>query len=157
MAKPKVSEAAKLFIVQSLACFDSPSVVAAALKREYGVTISRQSIESYDPTKAAGERISQKWREIFEATRTAHIEDVARIGITHLSVRLRFLQRLVEKAEDQGNTALVAQLLEQAAREVGGSYTNRREMTGKDGGSIKTETKTETRTWRQILRDEHGG
>lgn len=157
MAKSRVPEAAKLFVTQSLACFDSPSVVAAALKTEFGVTLSRQSIESYDPTKAAGAKIAQKWREIFDATRAAYLKDVAKIGISHMSVRLRILQRMVEKAEVQGNSALVAQLLEQAAKEVGGAYTNRREITGKDGGSIKTETRTETRTWRQILRDEHGG
>lgn len=157
MAKPKVSEAAKLFIVQSLACFDSPSVVAAALKTEYDVTISRQTIESYDPTKAAGAKMGPKWREIFDATRQAYLKDIAKIGISHMPVRLRILQRMVDKAENQGNSALVAQLLEQAAKEVGGSFTNRREITGKDGGSIKTETKAETRTWRQILRDEHEG
>ncbi|TBH09919.1 DUF2280 domain-containing protein [Rhizobium leguminosarum] len=157
MAKPKVSDAAKMFIVQSLACFDSPSVVAAAVKTEFDVIISRQSIESYDPTKAAGAKMGPRWREIFDATRTAYLADIAKVGISHMAVRLRILQRMVDKVEVQGNSALVAQLLEQAAKEVGGSYTNRREITGKDGGSIKTETKTETRTWRQILRDEHEG
>ena len=149
MAKPKIPDRAKMFIVTSLACFDSPSVVSAAVKAEYGVAITRQSIESYDPTKTAGARVAPKWKQIFEQTREAYLADVAKIGVSHRAVRLRIMQRMVEKAEAQGNSPLVAQLLEQAAKEMGGAFTNRRELTGRDGGSIKTET----RTWRQILRD----
>jgi hypothetical protein len=40
------------------------------------------------------------------------------------------------------NFGMTAQLLEQAAKEVGDAYTNKLkvESTGKDGGPIKTET-----------------
>jgi len=152
MVKPNISEAAKTFIVQSLACFDTPSVVAAALQAEYGVTISRQAIEGYDPTKAAGARVANRWKEVFDATREAYLVDLAKIGISHKAVRLRVLQRMVDKAEDKGNSALVAQMLEQAAKEMGGAFTNRREMTGKEGAPVSASV--EVRTWRQILRDE---
>ncbi len=40
------------------------------------------------------------------------------------------------KAEDQGNMVLAAQLLEQAAKEMGNAFTNRRELTGKDGKDL---------------------
>lgn len=45
MAKAKLSVEAKTFIVQSLACFDSPSTVAAAVKKELGLDVSRQLVE----------------------------------------------------------------------------------------------------------------
>ena len=35
-----------------------------------------------------------------------------------------------------GNIALAAQLFEQAAKEAGDSYTNRRELTGKNGAPL---------------------
>ena len=39
---------------------------------------------------------------------------------------------------------LVAQLLEQAAKETGGAFTNRRELTGKGGGPIASQITTVT-------------
>lgn len=152
MAETKITDEAKTFIVTSLACFDTPSIVAVAVNAAYGIEVTRQAIESYDPTKVAGARIAPKWKEIFDATREAYLNDVAKIGISHRAVRLRILQRMVEKAEDQGNSPLVAQMLEQAAKEMGGAFTNRREITGKEGAPVAA--KVEVRTWRQILRDE---
>lgn len=128
MAKHKISDEVKTFIVTSLACFDSPSVVSAAVKTEFGVTISRQAVEGYDPNKTAGARVAPKWKQIFEQTREAYLGDVAKIGVSHRAVRLRIMQRMVDKAEGQGNTALVAQLLEQAAKEMGGLYTNKQHI-----------------------------
>lgn len=136
MRQPTISNAAKTFIVQSLACFDSPSDVAASVRATHGVSIARQSIEAYDPTKAAGERLCPKWRAVFFATRAAFIAEVGRIGITHRAVRLRMLQRMADKAEAQGNLKLVLSLLEQAAKEMGGAYTNRHEIVGSGGKDL---------------------
>ncbi len=136
MAKPKLPNEVKMLIVQSLACGDTPSAVATLVKAAHQISISRQTIESYDPTKAAGARLSAKFRAVFEATRAAFFEDIGRVGISHRVVRLRALQRMAEKAEECGNNALAARLLKQAAEEVGGSYTNRRELTGKDGKDL---------------------
>jgi hypothetical protein len=139
MASPKLTEPAKIFIVQAVACFDSPSVVVAAIRREFGESITPQTVEAYDPTKRAGRNCSAKWKAIFEETRRAFLEDTAAIAISHRAVRLRALQRMAEKAETQGNMALSAQLLEQAAKEQGNAFTNRREITGRNGGALQTE------------------
>jgi len=140
MAKAKLSPEQQTYAVQSLACFDSPSVVAASLRKDYGVTITPQSIEAYDPTKKAGANLSDRWRALFEETRKTFLEDTAAIAISHRAVRLRALQRMAEKAETQGNMVLAANLLEQAAKEVGDSFTNRRELTGKDGKDLPAPT-----------------
>jgi hypothetical protein len=60
MAKGKLPEAVKTFIVQSLACFDTPSVVVDAVRKEFGETITRQSVEGYDPYKKAGSNLAEK-------------------------------------------------------------------------------------------------
>lgn len=140
MAKAKLTHEQQTYAVQALACFDSPSVVAAALRKDYGVTITPQSIEGYDPTKKAGSGLSVKWKALFEETRKTFLEDTATIAISHRAVRLRALQRMSEKAETQGNMVLAASLLEQAAKEVGDSFTNRRELTGKDGKDLPAPT-----------------
>lgn len=136
MAKAKLNPEQQTYVVQALACFDSPSVVVAALKRDYAVTLTPQAVECYDPNKKAGAGLSAKWRALFEETRKTFLEDTATIGISHRAVRLRALQRMAEKAEAQGNMVLAANLLEQAAKEVGDSFTNRRELTGKGGSPL---------------------
>lgn len=136
MSKGKLNDAVRTFIVQALACFDTPSAVVAAVKKEYGLEVSRQSVEGYDPTKVAGTKLSKKWTALFEETRKVFLEDTAGIAISHRAVRLRALQRMAEKAEGQGNLVLAKELLKQAAEEVGNVYSNRRELTGKDGKDL---------------------
>ena len=136
MAAPKLNNEIRTFIVQSLACFDGPSTVVKAVQEEFRITVTRQSIETYDPTKRAGKGLAPKWCTIFEETRAAFLEDTSKIGISHRAVRLRGLQRMAEKAEAQGNMVLASSLLEQAAKEMGGAFTNRREVTGKDGKDL---------------------
>lgn len=136
MAKGKLKDDVKTFIVQSLACFDTPSIVVEAVRKEFGESITRQSVEGYDPTKKAGANLAEKWRLLFEETRKTFLEDTASIAISHRAVRLRALQRMADKAETQGNMVLASSLLKQAAEEVGNAYTNRRELTGKDGKDL---------------------
>lgn len=136
MAGAKLNTEIRTFIVQSLACFDSPSTVVKAVQDEFGVKITKQSAESYDPNKRAGRDLADRWRAIFEGTRAAFLEDTSKIGISHRTVRLRALQRMAEKAEGLGNMVLASSLLEQAAKEMGGAFTNRREVTGKDGKDL---------------------
>ncbi|MDX0499086.1 DUF2280 domain-containing protein [Sinorhizobium medicae] len=140
MANPKYSDEVKTYVVQAIACFDSPAVVAKAVKAEFDVVISPQAVEAYDPTKRAGRKLSQRFRLLFEETRKTFLEDTANIAISHRAVRLRALQRMAEKAETQGNMVLAANLLEQAAKEVGDSYTNRRQISGPDGGPVEVRT-----------------
>jgi hypothetical protein len=125
----------KTYIVMQLACFDTPSVVADAVKDEFGIVVTRQQVEGYDPTKKSGEALAKRWKDLFHATREKFKADVSAIPISHKSVRLRALQRMAAKAEHMKNLPLAAQLLEQAAKEVGEAYTNRQkvEHTSPDG------------------------
>ncbi|MGX5830348.1 DUF2280 domain-containing protein [Mesorhizobium sp. 43Arga] len=130
MATAKLPEAAKALVVQRLAAFDSPSDVVEVVKKEFGISVSRQSVEFFDPTKRAGKNLAPKWRAIFEQAREAFLRETATIGISHRVVRLRALQRMADKAEEMGNSEMVLKILRQAAEEVGGMYTSRREYTG---------------------------
>lgn len=120
-----LSNEVKAFIVQALACFDTPSQVAEAVKNEFGIEVSRQSVESHDPTKRAAQRLAKRWVVLFEDTRKRFREETAEIPIANRAYRLRALGRMAEKAENMRNLALTAQLLEQAAKEVGDVYVNR--------------------------------
>lgn len=138
MAGNKLSDEVKAFIVQALACYDAPSVVAEAVKQEFGLVVSRQSVEQYDPTKRAGRNLSEKWRVVFEATRTEFKAKTNDIPIANKAVRLRALQRMADKAESMRNLPLAAQLLKQAAEEVGDVYTNKQKIDAKVQATART-------------------
>lgn len=127
----------KRFIVQALACYDTPSQVAEAVKEEFGLVIDRQHVAVYDPTKKVGKALSQKWRDLFEETRKKFLNNVSDIPIANQTFRLRALNRMFARAESVKNLALASQLLEQASKEVGGAFTNRHELTGKNGGPVE--------------------
>jgi len=133
----KLTDKQKLFIVKGLACYDTPTQVAAAVKEEFGIDVPRTQVAKYDPTKEAGCDLSTKLCAIFEATRAEFLEQVKDIPIASQAFRLRALGRMLNKVESQGNVALATQILEQAAKETGGAFTNRREVTGKGGGPIQ--------------------
>lgn len=130
----------KAFIVQALACFDTPTQVAEAVKQEFGIELSRPHVQAYDPTKAIAKNLGKKWRELFDATRKAFLNDRATIPIASQNYRLRALNRMYETAALRGNLPLAAQLLEQAAKEAGEAFTNKHKLehTGKGGGPITT-------------------
>ncbi|HED3851508.1 TPA: DUF2280 domain-containing protein [Enterobacter soli] len=125
----------KAFIVQSLACFDTPSQVVELVKKEFGLSITRQQVESHDPTKANGRGLAKKWVELFHETRKRFQTELSDIPIANKAYRLRALDRMMTRAEGMKNMALAASLMEQAAKEVGDAYSNKQkvEHTSPDG------------------------
>ncbi|UXZ98891.1 DUF2280 domain-containing protein [Pseudomonas phytophila] len=115
----------KSFIVQALACFDTPSQVVEAVKNEFGLVVSRQQVETHDPTKSAAKGLAVKWATLFHDTRKRFREQTAEIPIANRAYRLRAMNRFVEKAETMKNIVLAMQILEQAAKEAGDMYVNR--------------------------------
>lgn len=125
-ARRGLSDDVKTAIVQALACYEMPSDVVRLIREDFDVEVSRQAVETYDPTKHAGAALSPAYRAIFEATRDRYLSEAGKIGIAHQPVRLRNLQRLAGKAEAAGNLALAASITEQAAKEIGGFYARHR-------------------------------
>ena len=126
----------KLFIVRSLAQFNTPQETVVLVKEEFEIDVSRQQCEAYDPTKRVGKDLSEEFKKEFEATRKDFLDAPQNIPIANLSVRL---QRLENQYIKHGKNRVAAQsLLKQAAEDIGGKYTNKQEITGKDGQSLQT-------------------
>ncbi len=136
----KLSEDVKRFMVEALACYDSPSLVSESVKEEFGLTVPRQQVELYDPTKNAGKALSKKWRVVFEEARSNFKAGVAEVPIANRVFRLRALNRIAVKAERMRNMPLTLQVLEQAAKEVGDTYVNRQRTEGREGGDAPQPT-----------------
>lgn len=133
-----LSTEVKAFIVQSLACYETPAKVIELVKENFKVTVTRQQVSAYDPANAMAKSLSRKWVDLFNSTRTRFQTEITDIPIANKSYRLRVLDRMATKTEGMKNFSLTAQLIEQAAKECGDSYTNKQKLehTGKDGGPI---------------------
>lgn len=128
----------KAFIVQALACFDTPSQVVESVHKEFGIAITRQQVESHDPMKASGKGLAQKWVDLFHDTRKRFQTELSDIPIANKAYRLRALDRMMTKAENMRNMALAASLMEQAAKECGDAYTNKQKLEHSGGLAVSS-------------------
>lgn len=123
----QLSKDVRRFIVVRLACFETPTEVAAAVNETFGLTLDRRNISHYHP-EYAGADLAKEWRGLFAATRKAYLEETADIPVAQQAFRLRQLQSLYDRAKLRGNDKLAAEHLRQAAEEVGEVYTNSRRL-----------------------------
>lgn len=131
-----LKEPVKIFIVQALACRDTPQEVAEQVLQEFRVKVDRKQCQSYDPTKAAGKNLSKKFIELFNKTRADFDAGLIDIPIAQKYYRLKQYQKHLEK--NARNTVMSLNIMKQAAQDLGGQFTNRQEITGKDGKPIET-------------------
>ena len=99
--------------------------MSAAVKEEFRIDITRQAVEAYNPTRVIGKNLSAKLREHFYKVREAFRRDIDEIPIASKAVRLRLLNQMVFDSMDNKAYREAAELLEQAAKEVGGVYIGR--------------------------------
>ena len=131
-----LKEPVKIFIVQALACRDTPQEVAEAVKQEFGLVIDRMQCSTYDPTKQSGRNLGTNLKKLFEDTRKKFDEGLIDIPIANKHYRLRQYQKRLE--QNSKNIVMSFKILEQAAKDCGGQFTNKQEITGKDGKPIET-------------------
>lgn len=124
----KLTDAEKTFVVTRLACYDPPTVVLKALEAEFGKKPSLQAIEYYNYGCYQSRKLAKKWVDLFNATRKAFTDDVAAHGIANKAFRLQRMHTMMENAFQKGNYPLAASILEQAAKEMGDMFTNKRQV-----------------------------
>lgn len=137
--KVSLSDDQKRWVVTQNAQHRRPSAVAKAFGEEFAFEISKQLVEVYDPTKAAGSNLSDEFRVLFEKTRKAYDEDRTGIPTLNKIFRLRILNDLALDALERNDGAELRATLKQIALEDGGGYTNKRELSGPDGAAISVQ------------------
>lgn len=130
----KLRREVQLYIVRSLAQFNTPTETAQAVQQEFGIEMTRQKCEAYDPTKRTGQNLSAELKGEFEITRQNFIDNPQHVPLANLTYRLQRMQRVIDGAGK--NNILILSTLEQAAKDVGGVFTNRKEITGKNGEAL---------------------
>jgi hypothetical protein len=122
----KLDRKLKVLLIDRLARFETPTEIARSIKEELGIELSPQQVEHYDPTKLAGEDLSEDLKTLFEERRTRYLEQIGSIPISNKAYRLQRLQKIVDDPRNAKNPVLVADILEQAAKECGGHFEAKR-------------------------------
>ncbi|AMW78636.1 hypothetical protein AMD27_06890 [Acinetobacter sp. TGL-Y2] len=134
-----LKEPVKIFIVQSLACFETPQQVADAVEEIYKIKIDRKQCHSYDPSKYAGRNLSKKLKDLFDKTRGDFCKNIFDIPIANQAFRLKEIQKMYE---DAGKNKVSKQNLLKLAYQETDARTTKQEITGPDGGPIQNENTT---------------
>ena len=134
-----LKEPVKIFIVQSLACFETPQQVADAVKQDFKIEVSRQQVAAYDPTKYVGRNLSKKLTELFHQTREDFRKNIFDIPIANQAFRLREIQKMYD---DAGKNKVARQNLLKLAYQETDARTTKQEITGAGGDPIQTENTT---------------
>jgi len=114
----------RTWIVEQLACYETPADVAEEASEKFGKDITRQQVEHYDPNRT--DRVAEKWEKLFQETRDEYLTNERRVAIANKLWRLRQLQDIVQS--DDATREEKMEALEQAAKESGGKYTNTKHL-----------------------------
>ncbi|MFY4973788.1 DUF2280 domain-containing protein [Acinetobacter baumannii] len=144
-----LKEPVKIFIVQSLACFETPQQVADAVQQRFGIEIDRRQCEGYDPTKFSGRNLSKKLTELFHQTREDFRKNIFDIPIANQAFRLREIQKMYE---DAGKNKVAKQNLLKLAYQETDARTTKQEITGAGGEAIQTESTTYVTASKELVR-----
>lgn len=118
-------------IVRSLAVFNRPTDIIKSVKDNFGIDVSSQQVAYYDPSNKVSRDLRQELRDEFERTRKEFLANSENIPIANKVFRLNELQRIIDTHHK--NPVMVMSALEQAAKEVGGLYTNKKDPSSSDG------------------------
>lgn len=122
------------FVAESIGQFATPTEIVEEVRERYGIEMTREHVRAYNPWQRSD--VAEKWVVICKAARAKFDADVSPIPLAHQAYRLAELQKLYGSTKSE---EFKAELLAQAAKEIGGAFTNRRELSGQGGGPIQTE------------------
>lgn len=129
-----------------LAQWRAPAEIRDHFKAEHDVDLPIRNIIAYDPMSlyfAAGD----KWRDLHTKARETFVAATMQHSIANQSFRLNELSDLYKQAKKRGNHVLAAQLMKQAAEEVGGAFTNERNV------NLKRDAPEDADDRRRLVRD----
>lgn len=138
-----LSDKHKNFIVEQLAMYSTPQEVADLVKNQFGIELARSQVNNYDPTTSYYKG-SKKWLEIYTTVRQKFLTETSSIAVANKAYRLRELDTIYknQKSSKIQNTVAMKDTLEQAAKESGDAFTNRKEISGPNGKPVEFQSKT---------------
>lgn len=121
----KLTDDIREWVVTELAGWVDPSVIMHALLEDHGITITRQSVQYYDPTTVAGRQLSEKWKTLFHEARAAFVAGKVKIPAANKMVRVRLREEMALSAKGRGEFKVANDILNSIAEEMGDKFTNK--------------------------------
>jgi hypothetical protein len=140
----------KAFIVTAYARFEGTAEIIRSFRERYDLELTHAQANHYN-VPGASCNCAPKWKELFQSVRKSFLDNVDAIGIANKTVRIQRLEYLCSLALTRKNVKLAAELMEQAAKEMGEVFTNRREVKSDVRSVTATMTTDELR--QEILKD----
>ena len=109
----KLTTAQQEYVVERLAAFCNPGEVVRSVREKFGITLTRQAVEQYDPTR--DRRCPARWTTLFRLRRQAILESKGLHGAVDRAAQSRSRERVALCAIE----GLAADMLETLARQVG--------------------------------------
>lgn len=121
----------KAFVVKQFAIFRTPTEIVRLVRDNFDIVIARQSVAYYDPVH--NKTLAAHWCEMFWMTRRKFLSMMTVIPLAHQAYRLQQLQDSLNRqlSRPNINETLLLDIIEQAAKEVGGIFTNHRVLSAK--------------------------
>jgi hypothetical protein len=133
-------------ITRRLACFEKPADIVRWLKAELDMDVDMHKVMYHDPTRVQGRSLGQSWRILFDTARKGFLTNVETVPIANQGYRLAMLDMLFNDAVKAKNKIEARSCLEQAAKEIGGIYSNVRTLNTPDMGKATAEIPAEERS-----------
>lgn len=147
-----LSHNAKVRLTTLMAQFCGPAEAARLVSDEFGVTVDRRTAWKFDASKR-GCTTGPRYRQLFHEVRERWLNDIAAIPIANQGHRLRVLDRLANRLEQQGDYLGALKAIELAAKEAGGLFSKERQFTvSPKVATVATATDVATRRAELALR-----
>ncbi len=122
-------------IIRQLACYATNQETRDFIKENFETEVTAAYVSRHHPANKTAANLSQELIDLFWETRDNFQRGLDDCGIVYRAYRLRKLDEMCRKAIDSKQFSLAAQLMEQAAKELGGAFESR-----KNQGAITLET-----------------
>ena len=127
----------KEYIVTQLAGFSAPFEIQEQVKEIFGVDVTKQHIQYYNPHSYTGKTLISKYLELFNVRREIFLNQVQDIPIANVAVRLKRLENSWIQLIAKKNYIAANAVLEQAAKEASGFYSPRsQQLPSQEGESF---------------------
>ena len=118
----------KEYIVTQLAGYSAPFEIQEQVKEIFGVDVTKQHIQYYNPHSYTGKTLISKYLELFNVRREIFLNQVQDIPIANVAVRLKRLENSWIQLTAKKNYIAANAVIEQAAKEASGFYSPRNQQ-----------------------------
>jgi hypothetical protein len=108
----KLTTAQQEYVVERLAAFCNPGDVVRLVREKFGIALTRQAVEQYDPTR--DRRCPARWTALFRLRRQAILESKGLHGAVARAAQSNSRERVARSAIE----SLAAEMLETLARQM---------------------------------------